>query len=85
MNVDELNSALCDMYDVKRALDKNTMDLPKDNDGTEITIGDCIDDVIDFLESCETTVLVLSNIPNKYLPPDIIDFFESRETKERKR
>ena len=54
MNVDELNSAVCDMYDVKRALDKKTMKLPKDNDGTEITIGDCIDDVIDFLESCET-------------------------------
>ena len=51
MNADELNSALCDMYEVKRALDKRTMQLPKVNDGTEITIGDCINDVIDFLAS----------------------------------
>tara|TARA_R110000787_G_scaffold111589_1_gene220483 strand:+ start:329 stop:514 length:186 start_codon:yes stop_codon:yes gene_type:complete len=50
---DKLPSALCDMYDIKRALSKETMQLPKDNDGTEITISDCIDDVIDFLEELE--------------------------------
>ena len=53
MNINKLDSALCDMYDIKRALSKETMRLPKDNDGTEITISDCIDDVIDFLEELE--------------------------------
>jgi hypothetical protein len=53
MSINKLGSALCDMYDIKRALSKETMQLPKDNDGTEITISDCIDDVIDFLEELE--------------------------------
>lgn len=53
MSINKLDSALCDMYDIKRALSKETMQLPKDNDGTEITISDCIDDVIDFLEELE--------------------------------
>jgi len=52
-SINKLDSALCDMYDIKRALSKETMQLPKDNDGTEITISDCIDDVIDFLEELE--------------------------------
>ena len=55
MNTTRLNSALCDMYDIKRALDKEIMKLPKDNDATEITISDCIEDVIDFLEELELT------------------------------
>ena len=46
-----LTSALCDMYDIKNALSDKIKCLPKDNDGTEITIGDCIEDVIDFLEN----------------------------------
>ena len=53
MSINKLDSALCDMYDIKRALSKKIMQLPKDNDGTEITISDCIDDVIDFLEELE--------------------------------
>ena len=52
-SINKLDSALCDMYDIKRALSKETMQLPKDNDGTEITISDCIDDIIDFLEELE--------------------------------
>jgi len=56
MNVKKLDSALCDMYDIKRALSKETKQLPKDNEGTEITISDCIDDVIDFLEGLEISV-----------------------------
>jgi hypothetical protein len=53
MSINKLNSALCDMYDIRRALSKETMQLPKDNDGTDITISDCIDDVIGFLEELE--------------------------------
>lgn len=50
MNINKLDSALCDMYDLRRALSKEILQLPKDNDGTDITISDCVDDVIEFLE-----------------------------------
>jgi hypothetical protein len=48
-----LSSALCDMIDVRNALSKTMKNRPKDNEGTEITIGMCLDDVILFLESLE--------------------------------
>ena len=51
LNLNDTSSAICDMYDIKRALSKKIKDTPKDGDGTEITIGDCIDDVINFLEN----------------------------------
>lgn len=53
MKTNKLDSALCDMYDLQRVLSKEILQLPKDNDGTDITISDCIDDVIDFLEGLE--------------------------------
>ena len=53
MNHNNLSSALCDMYDIREALSQRIKNKPKDNDGTEITIGMCIDDVILFLESLE--------------------------------
>ena len=53
MNINDLSSALCDMYDIKRALRTEVLLLPKDNEGTETTIGECIDDVIEFLETLE--------------------------------
>ena len=49
-----LSSALFDMYDLKNNFHiKKISHLPKDNDGTETTIIDCIDAVIDFLEQLE--------------------------------
>ena len=55
MNIDQnaLSSALCDMIDIRNALSKKVKNQPKDSDGTECTIGMCIDDVILFLESLE--------------------------------
>jgi hypothetical protein len=50
INQNDLSSALCDIYDIKRALSKKIKNMPKDNDGTDITIGDCIDDLVLFLE-----------------------------------
>jgi hypothetical protein len=41
------------MYDIRDALPQKTKNKPKDNEGTDFTIGDCIDDVILFLESLE--------------------------------
>lgn len=44
---------LCDALDIRNALRSaqgNLLDIPKDNDGSEITIGDCIDNIIETLE-----------------------------------
>jgi hypothetical protein len=54
INENDLSSALMDMYDIKNNFHiKKISHLPKDNDGTETTIIDCIDAVIDFLEQLE--------------------------------
>ena len=50
LNLNDTSSALCDMLDIRRALPKKIKAMPKDNEGSEITIGECIDDVINFLE-----------------------------------
>jgi len=50
MNQNDLSSALCDMYDIRNTLPNKVKNQPKDNDGTETTIGDCLDSVIEFLE-----------------------------------
>jgi hypothetical protein len=54
INQNALSSALCDMYDIREALSTHIKNRPKDNEGTGITIGDCIDDVILFLEQLDT-------------------------------
>ena len=47
----DLSNALCDMYDIRnRAKALGFYDKPKDDEGSEITIGDCIHDVIMLLE-----------------------------------
>lgn len=48
-----VSNALMDMYDIKNALSDSIKSKPKDSEGTDITIGDCIDDVIKFLEERE--------------------------------
>ena len=52
--MDTLSSALFDLYDVRAALTRQEKQRPKDGDGSSITIGDCLDDAISFLESLET-------------------------------
>ena len=48
MNIKDM---LCDMYDIQRQVKQaNILNNPKDNDGTSLTIGDCIENVIDQLE-----------------------------------
>jgi hypothetical protein len=44
------------MYDIREALTDKIKNKPKDNEGTDITIGDCLDDVILFLEQLEETI-----------------------------
>ena len=47
----EIESALMDMYDLRRAIPKKVKSQPKDNEGTDTTVGDCIDAVIETLEN----------------------------------
>jgi hypothetical protein len=57
----EITQALFDMYDIKNILEDEISQemnipikkLPKDFDGTDITIGDCINNVISILECLE--------------------------------
>tara|TARA_R100001443_G_scaffold82383_1_gene89336 strand:- start:788 stop:946 length:159 start_codon:yes stop_codon:yes gene_type:complete len=52
MNISDM---LSDMYDIKRQARITKFDtFPKDNDGTETTIKDCIDNVIEQLENAES-------------------------------
>ena len=53
MNRDDVLNALFNIYDIKNSLNSSIKKRPKDNDGTETTIGDCIDEVIEFLEQLE--------------------------------
>ena len=47
MNISDM---LCDMYDIQRQVKQAKLyDIPKDNDGSSYTVGDCIDNVIDQL------------------------------------
>ena len=53
MNISDM---LCDMYDIRRQARLTKFDtFPKDNDGTEIPIKDCIDNIIEQLEKCRTS------------------------------
>ena len=51
----ELTSVICDMEDIKTVVKRNGLwNYPKDNDGTETTVGDCVNDVLNYLLSMET-------------------------------
>jgi len=46
----DISDMLCDMYDIQRQVKQAKLyDIPKDNDGSSYTVGDCIDNVIDQL------------------------------------
>lgn len=51
MKTNDAASALLDMYDIRAALSARIKNRPKDNEGSGFTIGDCIEDVIYFLET----------------------------------
>ena len=62
MAFDQMNikDMLCDMYDIQRQVKQTIVkplyneislyNAPKDNDGSSITMGDCIENVIEQLE-----------------------------------
>ena len=53
VNVSEVKDACSYVYDVCRTLPKRITKKPKDSDGTEFTIGDCLDDIKQFLTNLE--------------------------------
>ena len=54
INQNNLSSAICDLEDIKKFLQfKKLLNEPKDNEGTEITIDDCIEDIMSFLKELE--------------------------------
>jgi hypothetical protein len=54
VNPNKLSDAVCNIYDVKNTISSVGLNnLVKDNEGTEITIGDCIHDILLFLEELE--------------------------------
>ena len=56
VNINNLQSALMDMYDVRNALSKSIKNRPKEA-FSMISIGDCIDDVIQTLEQIEAEAI----------------------------
>ena len=51
MNQNDITNLLCDLRDIRNALSADTLNQPKDNEGTEFTIGDLLDDAINLLET----------------------------------
>ena len=46
----DIRSALLDLYDIRNSLSEDVKNQPKDSEGSEITIGDCLTDVIETIE-----------------------------------
>jgi hypothetical protein len=52
----EVSNAVLNMYDIRDTLSKRAKNKPLNDDtGSDYSIGDCIDDVILFLEGLEQT------------------------------
>ena len=56
INTEIISDLLCDAQDIRNALrfaQGNLLNKPKDNDGTDTTIGDCLNNIIETLEEIE--------------------------------
>lgn len=62
-----ITSALCDAYDIRNVLSAKIKNRPKDNEGTEFTIGDCLDDIVSTLEEAESAFERLNDENNMIL------------------
>ena len=54
MNTEELSDILCDAHDIRNALrfaNGNLLNQPKDDEETDTTIGDCLNNIIETLEN----------------------------------
>jgi len=52
-NLNDIQDCLCDLHDVRKKLPSNILNSAKDNDGTDTTILDCLDNVIEKLTIVE--------------------------------
>lgn len=64
MNLNDISSALLDAYDIRKSLSNRIKSRPKDNEGTEISIGECLDAIIKTLEQLEVEHDLCLNSPN---------------------
>ena len=53
MKLNDIQDCICDLYDVHKQLPKDILSSPKDNDGTDTTIADCLENVIEKLTVAE--------------------------------
>jgi hypothetical protein len=53
MSKDQISNALFDLYDIRNALPKKVKQMPKDTEGADFTIGELLDDVIEWLEEID--------------------------------
>lgn len=56
MKIEEtIHDMLFDAYDIRNTLQRkrNILSQPKDNNGSETTIGDCLDNIIERLEELD--------------------------------
>lgn len=60
MKLEAIQIALFDMYDIRDSLSAQTKRKPK-SEGSDETIGETVDDVIEFLETLETELTDLFN------------------------
>lgn len=51
MTQEEINNLLCDLRDIRNVLLPQVLAMPKDNEGSEFTIKDILDDAIELLEA----------------------------------
>lgn len=57
LDQNEVSNAVLNMYDIRDALSKHAKSKPlHDDTGSDYSVGDCIDDVILFLESIDRSV-----------------------------
>ena len=70
IDYNDLTKAVCDMEDIKNTIKREGLwdnldngksewlwNCPKDNDGTFITLGDCVEDVLNYLTEMEKSYL----------------------------
>ena len=52
LNKETISDILCDLYDIRNMAMLNGFgNLPKDNEGTETTIQDCLENCIEVMEA----------------------------------
>jgi hypothetical protein len=62
-----ITDALCDAYDIRNVLSAKIKNRPKDNEGTEFTIGDCLDTIVSTLEEMESVFEEIDDETNTIL------------------